>query len=162
MNIKPLRYLPGIILLGYLNTASLAAETAPLLQEVVDFQALRALMQEKKLPLLLAIKAEHCNYCQRLEAEQLEPMERNAGYRAQILIRTFELGGTREITGFDGDKLTAAAFSQAYKAKLTPTILFLDANGKEIAQRMTGYNSPYYGAYLDDAITTAFQAVQSK
>ncbi len=126
-----------------------------------DFNALQQQMRHQSLPLLLAFRADYCGFCRKLETEHLEPMVRDGQYATRILIRRFDVGSDQTLTDFNGNKISAEAFAERYQASLTPTLLFLDAEGKEVAERLLGYNSPdFYGAYLEQAISTAQQAVK--
>lgn len=134
-----------------------AEDTIP---EANDFQALQQEMQRKGLPLLLAVRADYCGFCRQLETEHLEPMLRSGQYDSRILIRRFDLGSEQTIVDFNGERIDADEFAAKHKASLTPTLLFLDAKGKEVAERLLGYNSPdFYGAYLEEAINTAQRAL---
>lgn len=146
-----------ILLTGLLS--STASYSSPL-QEADNFEELGQIMREKKIPLLLAFEASHCNYCARLKTEHLQPMNNNEGYTQRILIRTIQIDGKNEITGFNGEKISPSKLSKEYKAFLTPTMLFLNDKGDEVAKRMLGYNSPdYFGFYLDQAIEAAEKKV---
>ncbi|MEZ5536766.1 MAG: thioredoxin fold domain-containing protein [Thiolinea sp.] len=140
-------------------SATTALHGAPL-QDADDFMELSQSIQEKKVPLLLVIEAEHCNYCKRLKAEQLLPINNNEDYQQKVMIRTIKMDSASEIVGFDGKKTTPAKLSSQYKAFLTPTLLFLNEKGEEVTKRILGYNSPdYYGLYLDQAIDTAGEKI---
>lgn len=46
--------------------------------------------------------------------------------------------------------------ARQWQAAFTPTVLFFDARGNEIAQRLVGVAMPdFYGAYLDAELATA-------
>ena len=129
--------------------------------EAHDFHALQQEMQAKGLPLLLAFRADYCGFCKQLEAEYLKPMVESGKYDSRILIRRFTLDNEESIIDFNGDTIDAEAFAARHDAALTPTVVFLNAEGKEVAERLLGYNSPdFYGAYLEEAIATAQKAVQ--
>lgn len=131
------------------------------IQDAQDFHALQQEMQSKKLPLLLAFRADYCGFCKRLEAEYLTPMITSGKYDSRILIRSFDMVGDASIIDFNGDKIGADEFATRHKASLTPTLLFLNAQGEEIAERLLGYSNPdFYGAYLENAIDTAQQAMK--
>jgi thioredoxin-related protein len=132
-------------------------------QEAHDFQALGQEMRARNLPLLLAFRADYCDYCRQLEKTYLEPMAQDSKYDNRIMIRRFSLGKSETITDFNGAKLDADAFAQKYEATLTPTLVFLNTNGEQVAERLLGYNSPdFYGAYLENAIEAAQKAVQTR
>lgn len=140
-----------------------ASEKPPSTKEANDFQTISAEMRSRKLPLLLAFRAEYCGFCRQLENEYLIPMQQDQRYTERILIRSFTLGATETLTDFDGKKLDAETFTNRYSASLTPTLVFLDADGKEVAERLLGYNNPdFYGSYLESAIDAAYKAVNGK
>lgn len=140
-----------------LTATATANESIP---EAIDFQALQREMQQKRLPLLLAVRADYCGFCRRLETEHLDPMVRSGKYDTRILIRRFDLGREQTIIDFNGERMDSDEFAAKHQASLTPTLLFLDAQGNEVAERLLGYSNPdFYGAYLETAITTAQKAV---
>lgn len=150
--------LASTLLLTIPSTSS--SETA-IIQETHDFQTLGQEMRDRKLPLLLAFRADYCGYCRQLETTYLEPMAQDDKYDKRIMIRRFSLGKSETITDFNGNKLDTDAFAQKYEASLTPTLVFLNAEGEKVAEPLLGYNSPdFYGAYLEQAIETAQTAVQ--
>lgn len=142
---------------------SIIADENITLKEVHDFQELSREMQILKLPLLLVFRADYCDYCRQLEHEHLIPMEKSGKYAARILIRRFSIDKAETVIDFQGQTLSAEAFATKYQASLTPTVLFLNADGQPVAEPLLGYNSPdYYGAYLEKAIVQAQQAVQKQ
>lgn len=137
------------------------AQPADTLQEASNFKELAIEMRERKLPLLLVFRAEYCGFCRRLEQEHLIPMQRGGDYAERILIRQFSVDKTENTIDFQGNTVSSQAFAETYKATITPTVTFLDADGKQVAEPLVGYNSPdYYGAYLENAIQQAGQAVR--
>lgn len=123
-----------------------------------DFQALKSLMETKKAPLLLAVTADYCHFCEQLKDEYLQPMLKNKEDRERIVIRTFDLDGESGIVDFDGKTISVEDFSRRYNASLTPTVLFLNSSGEEVAEKMLGFNTPeLYGAYLEKSIDIARQ-----
>lgn len=131
--------------------------------EASDFQTIQKDMQDRKLPLLLEFRADYCGYCRQLEATYLSHMVKSGDYDNKILIRSFTLGKSDSITDFNGDKTDADSFAAKYHALVTPTLVFLDSNGQQVAEALQGYNSPdFYGAYLENAIATAQKAVQGQ
>lgn len=152
-------FLFGLSLLVMLTRPSFANDGV---QDAQDFHALQQEMQSKQLPLLLAFRADYCGFCKRLEAEYLKPMVISGKYDSRILIRHFNMGEEQGVIDFNGDKISADEFAARHQVSLTPTLVFLNAQGEEVAERLLGYNSPdFYGAYLEEAINTAQQAVKS-
>ncbi|MBU0654865.1 MAG: thioredoxin fold domain-containing protein [Gammaproteobacteria bacterium] len=146
-----------------LTTQFPALAEEQIIEEASDFQSLQQEMLDEKLPLLLAFRADYCDYCAQLEREYLEPMIKSGDYAKRILIRRFSMGKSETVTDFNGDRIDADEFSHRHKASLTPTLVFLNAQGEEVAERLLGYNSPdFYGAYLENAIDAAYKAVNNE
>ena len=60
------------------------------------------------------------------------------------------------LQGFDGSMTTPADQTGAWKARFTPTVLFLGPDGKELAERLVGIAVPdFYGEYLDERLRQA-------
>jgi len=54
---------------------------------------------------------------------------------------------------FDNHATDAASIAGKYQVWVTPTVLFVDSNGEEIAERLVGVSSlDFYGGYLDAAL----------
>jgi thioredoxin-related protein len=66
----------------------------------------------------------------------------------------------KTIINFKGRHEAAGEFRDRYKVQVTPTLLFLDGNGDEVAQRILGINTvDYLLFYIEDAIETATRAM---
>ena len=104
-------------------------------------------------PLVLLISLPGCPYCERVGRSYLLPGRRDADLQAWQLSVTDSTG---PLTGFDGKPTTATAQVKLWKATFTPTVLFLDPKGQELAERLVGAAIPdFYGAYLDERLITA-------
>jgi hypothetical protein len=56
--------------------------------------------------------------------------------------------------------VSVCTFARRYGAEVTPTSLFMDGQGRELADRIVGIsNIEYYGFYLDKAIASASKAM---
>jgi thioredoxin-related protein len=105
---------------------------------------------------LLEFAVERCEYCKRLEEEFLSPMRRNRDYDRRVVIRRVPLDTPENIFGFDGRPVEATVLAARYAVRITPTLVFVNARGEEIAESMVGFNTPeLYGAYLHHALDTA-------
>lgn len=115
-------------------------------------------------PLLLEFSASTCSYCQLLEEEVLNPTLLDRDYDRRVLIRKVVIDGARQITNFDGrDTIGANQLARRYKVHVTPTLVFIDSQGQELAKRMVGVTTlDFYGAYLDAALDTAQQKLQAQ
>lgn len=121
-----------------------------------DLQQLGDQALSRELPILLTFTSLICSYCELLEQDFLQPMLLSGEYRDRVMIRKLELGPGTSVTDFDGRKIMASKLSSRYRVFVTPTLLFVDGNGKELAERIVGINTPeLFGGYLDDCIETA-------
>ncbi len=133
-------------------------EIASALIEESDFQALSKKMKQQSLGLLLMFHAENCPYCALMENEILSPMVKSGEYDKRIFIRKLQIDDTREITDFNGETVQPSDISDRYNASLTPTLVFLDADGNKQAETMVGINTvDYFGVYLDEEIDKMMQ-----
>jgi thioredoxin-related protein len=126
-----------------------------------DLQADAGIADSRRLPILLLFTAISCEYCELLEEDFLEPMLLGGEYEDRVIIRKVVLDNGSRLTDFSGRRRDATALSDDYKVFVTPTILFLDSDGTELAERILGINTPeLFGGYLDDCIETALMKVR--
>lgn len=131
--------------------------------EASNFSEGAALMRRSDKVLLLEFHAEHCAYCRQLENDFLKPMQLNKDDQSKVIIRKLDVGSYRQIIDFDGKNIAAEDFVARYKVQMTPTMVFLDANGNELAGRILGINTPsLFGGYIDDAVDQAVTKIRAK
>lgn len=153
------RAVAGCILF-WLAASGLAAEVeVPVAR---DLQQLGAQASDRRLPILLSFTAIECSYCELLEEEFLEPMLLGGEYTDKIIIRKLVLDNGSRVGDFSGRQIDATQLSDRYRVYVTPTIVFVDARGRELAERMVGINTPeLYGGYLDICIETALLGIRA-
>lgn len=149
-----------LLLSAALLTSKLASGAA--VNDVVSMQQVSDLREESeiaranKLVLMLEFSRDDCPYCRKLEALFLLPMQRNTGYDDKILVRMISLDDDKNVIDFEGQTLTTNEFAARYGVSLTPTLLFLNADGVEIGERLVGiWSEDFYGVFIDDRIDTA-------
>lgn len=126
-----------------------------------DLRADGATAQAQQLPILLEFSAIGCVYCRQLESEFLVPMLISGEYTDKVIIRRLLVDTGQHVTDFDGTTRAAADIASRYKAWVTPTIVFIDSTGREVAERMKGINTPeLFGGYLDACIDTALLQIR--
>lgn len=117
---------------------------------------------QERVPTLVFVSREACPYCRTLRDEILLPMQRADKFESRAFLVEVSLDRVEPLTGFDGKPTTGQAFGDAYQAQITPTLLFLDAQGREISQRIVGIsNLELYGYYLQQSIDTALEAIRA-
>lgn len=128
-----------------------------------NFEKVAAIMKQNKLGLMIMFHAEYCDYCERLESDLLQPMVRSGDYDDKILIRKVQIDGAYDLIDFNGERISSSQLSNRYDASLTPTLIFLDADGKEQAERILGYTTPdLFGAYVDREINKLYNAITTE
>lgn len=142
------------LLIALSLTGAARAEVA--VPVIEDLAAEARLARAKQVPLLIMFYAEHCGYCQVVEEEFLEPMIISGDYEDKVLIRRLLMTGVEPIRDFDGDETTAAEVSARYGVMVTPTLVFVDADGQQLADKLVGLTTRhYYGGYVDERIASA-------
>jgi len=118
-----------------------------------DLKTLSKQMKAEKLGLMIMFHASYCEYCERLEEDLLLPMLRSGEYDERILIRKIQIDSHNDLINFNGQTVTTSQLSTLYGASMTPTLVFLDANGEEQSERILGYTTPdFFSAYVDRGI----------
>lgn len=131
--------------------------------EEENLEVLGKQMKQEKLGLVIMFHAQYCDYCKRLERDLLQPMVRSGEYDDKVLIRKIQVDGTYDLVNFNGQQISSDQLSTMYDASLTPTLVFLDADGAEQAEKILGYNTPdLFGAYVDQAINKLHKAVTAE
>ncbi|MFM2111907.1 MAG: hypothetical protein RLZZ271_567 [Pseudomonadota bacterium] len=112
--------------------------------------------QSRGEPLVLLVSLPGCPYCELVRRNYLKPMREQEGLAAwQIDIRD-----KAPLTGFDGQATTPLAVARQWQIKVTPTVLFLDAQGREVAPRLEGVAVvDFYGSYLEERLNQSRQTL---
>jgi thioredoxin-related protein len=139
-----------------LAVAGSAAGDSVTMIQVSDLRAESLLAKEKELILVIEFAAEDCGYCRKLEDLFLLPMQRNAEYGDKILLRTVSLSEFDSLIDFDGRSVTTAEFAAQYDVALTPTLVFLNADGVEMSEKLVGiWSEDFFGSFIDNRIDEA-------
>lgn len=133
------------------------------LTAVEDFAADARLMRERKIPMLLLFSADGCSWCETARRQVLNPMAADPGNANRVLIRQVNIDQRVAIADFGGKTTTHRDFAQARKARLTPTLMVLDADGREIAESIVGVRLlDFYGTYIERAVDAGLDRVRAK
>jgi thioredoxin-related protein len=153
---KPLLAAGGLFMLAM--AALHAGVRIPL---AVDLQQDGQAARDSRLPVMLVFGAVTCSHCDVLEEEFIRPMLLGGEYVDRIMIRKLVLDNGSQLTDFAGKQRPVEEFARSYGVYVTPTILFVDHTGRQLAERMVGINTiEMYGGYLDQCIDTALMHVR--
>ena len=107
-------------------------------------------------PLVVLVSLDNCPFCKIARENYLIPL---MAEQAMSVIQV----NTNHATPMDdalGKRTTHEQLIRAWAIKVTPTVLFLGKNGREVAPRLEGGStSDFYGAYLDERLRTAQAAI---
>jgi thioredoxin-related protein len=116
--------------------------------------------RDQGLVILIEFSSDSCEYCRLLEDEFLEPMNIDRDYSEKIIIRSVPLDGAHQFRGFQGESISASQFASKYDIEVTPTMVFLDANGEQLSEKLVGiWSLDFFGGYIDERIDTARKKV---
>ena len=94
------------------------------------------------------------------EAERDVKQERWRNER--VILRELSLDTGFEFKDFHGNMVAGQKFGERYDSFVTPTLLFLDANGHSLTDPIVGTgNIEFYGFYLDRKIKEATDAIDA-
>ncbi len=126
--------------------------------ELNSFEEVAETARARGVPILVEFSTPWCRYCEALEEQVLKPLMRNGKYRNRIIVKKLEVNTYSSIAGFDGKQYRTDQLSRMYNVDLYPTLVFFDANGNEVSQRIVGITVlDYIADELDRAIDAAVQ-----
>ena len=106
-------------------------------------------------PLVVMVSLHRCPWCEEVRNNYLAPMREREGLPVvQVDMRSEQ--GTRTVQGAG---ITHDALVRGWKISMAPTVLFLGAGGKEVAERLVGGSPDFYAAYLDNRLAQARKAI---
>lgn len=116
--------------------------------------------QQRKLPLLVLVTLKGCAFCDIVRTNYLGPMhQRGEVFAVQVNM----LDRKTALQDVQGATTTPYEQAHLWKARMAPTVLFLNAQGREVAERLEGMPSAdFYGAYLQERIDQARRQVQPR
>jgi len=133
------------------------------IQRIQDFSAIAPLASRERRLIMLLVSQEDCPYCHLIKEEIIHPMILGGDFKDEILIRELFIDEGEKIADFQGSVQEAADFAHGYDVYVTPTLLFLDASGRELAKQMTGINTvEMYWYYLSESINGAVEKLRVK
>jgi thioredoxin-related protein len=133
------------------------------LVEAKDLSADARLARSGEMPILLLVSQDHCPFCTQIKRDILRPMIISGEYEGRLLMREIFIDLGSRIVDFTGDERDSSQFTGSYGVYLTPTLLFLGPDGKELTERIVGIQTPeMFFYYVDKAIQTAITALRKK
>jgi len=146
-----------LVLITYQNTV--VANEAVLLP-IENLALLKKQLITSHLPVLIMFSAEDCEYCLLVRQQYLLPMIKSGKYKTKVLFRELFIEDFSYLRNEKGELITGDTLALKYDVDVTPTILFVDANWRELTRRIVGIsNLDYFGHLLDESILQANQSL---
>jgi thioredoxin-related protein len=115
--------------------------------------------QRSNEPLVILLSLQGCPWCELLRRHYLAPMRSEGLHAFQWDVQDRQ----QRIIDFQGQASSSWQLSQSYKYSTTPTVLFLNAQGQEIAPRIEGVASAdFLGTMLDERLSAARQHLKKR
>ena len=126
----------GLLLASFSGNA--VSEKVEKLQTVTDLESLGEQANEKSLVILIMFSAEDCPFCELMEHSYLLPLQRNKAAREKVIIRKVMIDSYGSLKDFGGKRISAEDFPAKYGASVTPTLVFLNGDGQQVAEKLIG------------------------
>lgn len=161
MSPKYSRFILVLILLTGLFARPLLAGDVRI-EKVVDLQSLGEMAEDKKLPILIMFSQDDCPYCTIMEESYLKPMLRSGQYIDKVIIRKVKIDDMNTFTDFNGDRVESDHLTSRYRAWVTPTLIFVNSEGKEMVPKLVGIGTEgFFAGDIDNAIDIALSKLRS-
>lgn len=147
-----------------LIAVSAQADTLPYVKvpEPADLQAVGQEARQRQLPILIMFSRQGCPYCDVVREEFLKPMLRSGDYTDRVIMLEIHSDSYAHLRDFNGQMISAEALSHRYRAGFVPTVVFVNYEGKELAERLIGITTrDFYGGFLDEAIEASLQRLRN-
>ena len=134
------------------RSAQAAPHSLPV-AKALDDDVARAVQQKK--PLIVMVSLEGCPFCKLVRESYLPSVQREQN----IAVVQLDMRKTTPVKDALGRQTTHGQLIKDWGVKVAPTLLFLGADGVEIAPRLVGVAVPdFYDAYLQERIDKALQS----
>ncbi len=151
----------ALFCLNLFDAAAVAAAPMVKVPLTNDLYADGRLAHSQNLPLLIMFSMDGCTYCEMVREDFLEPMLKSGEYTDKVIMRIVKVDDFGEVRDFDGKLQPASNIATHYRASVTPTVIFVDYRGHELAPRLLGISTPaFYGGDLDNAIELSLQRLR--
>ena len=137
-------------------------QVTPSIEVVSDLRTLKQQVDSARLPVVLLLATEDCSYCEAIKDNYLLPMAMSDEYKSKALIRQLYFEDFSYVRDLNGELVGGDQIGLQYRVEVIPTILFIDADGKELADRIIGLtNIDFFGSLLEERIKQARKAQQA-
>jgi thioredoxin-related protein len=128
-------------------------------KELYDLYKLAQQSKQKKLPIMLTFVAQWCDFCHLLASEVLDPMALGKLYeRKYMFARYISIDDPKPILGIYNKTIIKSKLAAKYNVDITPTVVFIDSTGKQVAPPIIGVaNIEMYTILIHKALNIAYK-----
>jgi thioredoxin-related protein len=120
-------------------------------------QAARAAVRDGQ-PLVLMVSLPGCPWCELLRRNYLTPLRAEGLPAFEFMVND----RSSALRDFQGKNLSPEALARQWSVSITPSLLFFNAQGQEIAPRIEGVASAdFVGAVIDERLAHARQSLKA-
>jgi len=132
------------------------------IQLAEDWQIISQHADTTNLPIVVLLERSDCSYCEVVRNEFLNPLSRSERYKEKIVFARISLDQGQQLINRSGELTSTEQFAKHYGSNFTPTVLFLDGQGNQLADMLVGMSGrDYYGYYLEQAMDKALASLNS-
>lgn len=155
----PKRVFVHLFVLTILWFAPSVSNANAFIKELENLQSLAEKSKQQALPIMLMFGAEWCEYCQVLKEQVFNPMALSGLYDEKVvLMRHVGVDEPKPIFDWYGRLIQKGKWAYQLNADLTPTVLFLDGFGREVAPRIVGISEiTLYAGIIHQNLNTAYK-----
>jgi len=125
-----------------------------------DLAADAARARHERKPIVLYVSRSDCTFCRRFEQDVLAPLLKSGRFDGAVLYRELVMDAAGSIIGMDGHAVTPTRQAQQLGVIATPTVFFLDGNGRALVRPKVGYDGNEFASfYLERSIALAIERV---
>ena len=121
----------------------------------LDLAGDAAAMRAAKMPMVVLFSQAGCTYCDAARA-YLVPMAQDPANTGRTLFRQIDIDSDVPLSDFAGRKTTHRKLARTLGGRFTPTVVVLDADGRQLAEPIIGMRlADFYGQYVENAVDEA-------
>lgn len=147
--------LSSLALPGLAGAAPARRASPPLLPAPRSLSVDLAAAVAARKPLVVMVSLDGCPWCHLVRQNYLGPMRQEQG----LAVVQVDMRSKQPVQDFDGVLRTHDQLVRAWGVKSAPTLLFFGRDAREIAPRLSGASGDFYGAYLEQRLKQAQQAI---
>ncbi len=136
-----------------MTTPAVAPRPPALLPVPASLQAEARAAAARGEPLVVMVTLAGCAFCDVVRGHYLGPMRQRGEV---VAVQVDMLDRRTPLQDLHGRATTGYELARAWRVRVAPTVLFLDAQGRELAERLEGMGvADFYGPYLEQRLTQA-------